>query len=112
MRSGYSSSAARKAAIGSARLIGMMRLRISSLGALSETARLIRRQPSCASLRIPCTRPTVETVIRSRASDRPAGSVSTRIACATFSKLSSGSPMPMKTTLRMATPRSRTAATS
>ena len=66
------------------RLMGMSSERMSSLGALMDTARRNLRKPgvraSSARRRIPSTLPTVETDIRAGAIEGPLRSLSTRMA--------------------------------
>jgi hypothetical protein len=93
----YSRQASSSFAIGYASFTGMMRLRISSLGACRLTARATGR--AWASLRMLGTTPEVESVTRRR--DRPYAWSSSMIdiASTTGWKLLSGSPMPIMTTL-------------
>jgi len=108
-RRGNSSSAAMSFDIGSARLIGMMRERISSFGAFTLTARFTRWNPgrrmNSPSRRMPSVRPTVEIETRLAATPAPLRSQRISTASSTASRLSMGSPMPMKTRLRISKPR-------
>ena len=68
-------SEARRLFIGMALFRGMIELRMSSLGAFTDTARRMRPNPgsdtSCDSFRMPSIRPTVETLILDGAMDGP-----------------------------------------
>ena len=78
-------------------LMGTRRSRTSSVVAWKLTA---SRQPiSCAVRAISGTTPLVDRVMRRRDRDRPSLSITTFIASRTFSKLYSGSPMPIRTML-------------
>ena len=76
---------------------GMILRRSSSNGACSESASVTGISKE-HSLRIAGGRPTVETVMRRAPMPRPHSALMVRIACVTFAKFASGSPMPMKTT--------------
>ena len=75
---------------------GIKRSRTSSVVALSDSARLAR--DSARKRRMPGTTPDVDTVTASARSCGAGDWVSTAIARRTSSRLSIGSPMPMKTT--------------
>ena len=76
--------------------IGSSRARVASSGACSETARW-SFSPVAVSASMPGTMPTVETVICRQPSAPSALSARRRTAVRTASRLSIGSPMPMKT---------------
>jgi hypothetical protein len=76
----------------------MIRARSTSSAWLRLSDRLSRLKPKAATASMPGTCPTVQTVSLSWANASPPGSVSTRSAGSRPSRLSSGSPMPWKTT--------------
>jgi len=96
--SGKRRAASSSAAIGQRRLMGMIWSRTSSVVAFSEMARFGAGEMA-ASLSIPVTRPAVDTVMRRGENDAPQGCSSSASARVTWSKLCSGSPIPMKTRL-------------
>ena len=98
-------------AMGQRRLTGMMRARVASSVAFSDSARLHGRRSSIMR-RMPGTWPTVDSVTRRGEKASPLGSVAMRTKRATASKLCSGSPMPISTRLRGRWPCSRSAAST
>ncbi len=78
------------------RLAGTIRLRSSSSGACSETARWYWRFSS-ASRRMPLGIPTVEMVTRRAPIPSPSGAVAASRAGSKASRFNRGSPMPMAT---------------